>query len=103
MHSLPISAPISAPTSASTSASTSTDLQTIRIIDASSTVSETTRVGRVANTSVEESAIRRRMHAAKFICLRPDCGQTFTARHNAINHEYNHLGIRPYRCQYYST
>ncbi|ESK94249.1 hypothetical protein Moror_8234 [Moniliophthora roreri MCA 2997] len=79
-----------------------TGLRSIRIFDASSAVSEVTRVGRVAKTSVEENATKRRTSAPTFICWHLDCRQTFTARHNAINHEYSHLGIKRYRCQYYS-
>ncbi|KAF9018188.1 hypothetical protein BDZ89DRAFT_1074121 [Hymenopellis radicata] len=52
----------------------------------------------VASEAVKKASADRRKHAAPHKCEK--CGQTFTAKHNLINHGNSHAGLKPFKCKY---
>ncbi|KIK66750.1 hypothetical protein GYMLUDRAFT_37876 [Collybiopsis luxurians FD-317 M1] len=60
--------------------------------------SNPSRNPQVASRKTRLASAKRRRKEARFHCSVPGCGGSFTARHNLLNHENAHNGVRKYGC-----
>ncbi|KIJ92597.1 hypothetical protein K443DRAFT_685162 [Laccaria amethystina LaAM-08-1] len=57
-----------------------------------------TNHGQVASDRILECTAKRRKSEGRFRCEARNCGQTFTAKHNLLNHANSHEGWKPCKC-----
>ncbi|EDR05895.1 uncharacterized protein LACBIDRAFT_302525 [Laccaria bicolor S238N-H82] len=57
-----------------------------------------TNRGQVASDRILECTAKRRKSEGRFRCDARNCGQTFTAKHNLLNHANSHEGWKPCKC-----
>jgi hypothetical protein len=61
---------------------------------------ETPWNSQVATDKTKLASIRRRKKAARFFCHVLGCDQSFTAKHNLLNHLNSHRGARNFECPF---